>query len=73
MAERKKVSRKKLLKEPDEFITFSGRMFQFVMKHKTQLTYAVSIVVALIAVLSGYRFFKYFLFFETNKNFLNIS
>lgn len=57
MAKRKKVSRKKLLKEPDEFITFSGRMFQFVMEHKTQLTYAVSIVIALIAVLSGHRFF----------------
>jgi tetratricopeptide (TPR) repeat protein len=57
MAKRKKISRKKLLKEPDEFITFSGRMFQFTMEHKTQLTYAVSIVIALIVLLSGYRFF----------------
>lgn len=57
MAKKKKVSRKKLLKEPDEFISFSGRMFQFVIEHKTQLTYAVSLFAALIVVLAGYRFF----------------
>ena len=58
MAKRKKISRKKLLKEPDEFITTSGKMIQFAMEHKTQLTYAVGIVIALIVLIAGYRFFS---------------
>jgi hypothetical protein len=31
----KKVSRKKLLKEPDEFITFSGKLIQFGQTYRT--------------------------------------
>ena len=57
MAKKKKVSRKKLLKEPDEFITLSGKMIQFAMQHKTQLTYGVGIVIALVVLIAGYRFF----------------
>jgi len=58
MAKRKKVSRKKLLKEPDEFITTSGKIIQFAMQYKTQLSYAVGIVIALIVLVAGYRFFS---------------
>lgn len=54
---KKKITRKQLLKEPDEFITFSGKMIQLGMQYKTQLTYAVGIIVALMLVVSGYRFF----------------
>ncbi len=54
---KKKITRKQLLKEPDEFITFSGKMIQFGMQYKTQLTYAVGIIVALMLVVAGYRFF----------------
>jgi tetratricopeptide (TPR) repeat protein len=57
MAKKKKLSRKKLLKEPDEFITLSGRMIQFAMTHKTHITYGVGIVIALAAIIAGYRFF----------------
>jgi tetratricopeptide (TPR) repeat protein len=57
MAKRKKVSRKKLLKEPDEFITFSGKLIQFGMQNQKQITYAAGIVVALLVLLAGYRFF----------------
>jgi tetratricopeptide (TPR) repeat protein len=55
MAKKKKVSRKKLLKEPDEFITFSGKLIQFAMQNKTQITYAVGIVVALLVIIAGLR------------------
>ena len=58
MAKRKKVSRKKLLKEPDEFITFSGKLIQFGMQYKKEITYAVAGAVALIVLFAGYRFFS---------------
>ncbi len=58
MAKRKKVSRKKLLKEPDEFITFSGKLIQFGMQYKKEITYAVGGLVALIVLVAGYRFFS---------------
>ena len=58
MAKKKRVTRKQLLKEPDEFITFSGKLIQFGMRHKTRLTYVASILVALIVIVAGYRFFS---------------
>ena len=58
MAKRKKVSRKKLLKEPDEFITLSGKMIQFGMQYKKEIIYAVVGVVAIIVLIAGYRFFS---------------
>jgi tetratricopeptide (TPR) repeat protein len=58
MAKRKKVSRKKLLKEPDEFITFSGKLIQFGMQHQKQITYGIGILAALIVIVAGYRFFS---------------
>jgi tetratricopeptide (TPR) repeat protein len=58
MDKKKKISRKQLLKEPDEFITFSGKMFNFAVEHKTQLTYAGCLIVVLFLMISGYRFFS---------------
>lgn len=57
MAKTKRVTRKQLLKEPDEFITFSGRLIQFGMAHKTQLVYAAAGLVLLVAILTGVRVF----------------
>ena len=57
MAKRKKVSRKKLLKEPDEFITFSGKLIQFGMQYKKEITYAVGGLVALIVLVQATAFF----------------
>ena len=57
MAKKKKVSRKKLLKEPDEFITLSGKIIQFAMEYKTHFTYGIGILVALAVLIAGYRFF----------------
>jgi len=58
MAKRLKKTRKELLKEPDEFITISGKLIRFIVDHKNQLTYALGIIVALALIFSGYRFFS---------------
>jgi tetratricopeptide (TPR) repeat protein len=56
----KKKSRKQLLNEPDEFITFSSKLLRFVMEHKIQISSAIGVVLVLTALLSGY-------FYSLNK------
>jgi len=58
MAKKIKKTRKELLKEPDEFITFSGKIIGFFIDHKNQITYALGVIVALALIFSGYRFFS---------------
>jgi tetratricopeptide (TPR) repeat protein len=58
MARKKKITRKQLLKEPDEFMTLTGKLIQFAGTHKTQITYAVIAIVALALTVSAYRFFS---------------
>ena len=58
MAKKPKKTRKELLKEPDEFITLSGKLIGFAVDHKTQISYAVAVIVVLALILSGYRFFS---------------
>jgi tetratricopeptide (TPR) repeat protein len=58
MAKKPKKTRKELLKEPDEFITISGKIIGFIAEHKNQLTYALGVIVALALIFSGYRFFS---------------
>lgn len=58
MAKKPKKTRKELLKEPDEFITISGKLIGFIVEHKNQITYALGIIVALALIFSGYRFFS---------------
>jgi len=56
----KKVSRKKLLNEPDEFITTTGRVIQYVRENQRRLTIYAIIVVAVIAVgFLGYSYFRW--------------
>jgi tetratricopeptide (TPR) repeat protein len=54
----KKVTRKQLLKEPDEFITFSARLFQFAIKYKMQLLAGVGMLCAVLVLLSGLVYFS---------------
>jgi len=58
MAKKRKKTRKELLKEPDEFMTLTGKMIQFVTDHKTQITVGLGIVLALAVVFSAVRFFS---------------
>lgn len=59
MAIKRKI-RKELLNEPDEFITFSTKLFAFVMAHKIQISSAIGVVFVLTALISGY-------FYSLNK------
>jgi len=58
MAKKTKKTRKELLKEPDEFITLSGKLIGFAVDHKNHLTYALGIIVALALIISAVRFFS---------------
>ncbi|MCA1959666.1 MAG: tetratricopeptide repeat protein [Desulfomonile sp.] len=54
----KKVTRKELLKEPDEFITLSGRALQFARENPRTVTgICIAVVVAIVgaAVIYGYQ------------------
>ena len=58
MAKKVKKTRKELLKEPDEFITLTGKLIRFATDHKTKLTYGLGIILALTIIISGMRFFS---------------
>jgi tetratricopeptide (TPR) repeat protein len=53
----KKKTRKQLLKEPDEFITFTGKAITFVTEYQKQITYILCGIVAIALIFFGYRFF----------------
>jgi len=52
----KKITRKQLLKEPDEFMTFSGRLMDFLVQNKTSLLIGLFSVFAVIIIVSGIRY-----------------
>lgn len=49
----KKISRKKLLKEPDEFISTTGKFIQFLKGHRRQFTLYGAVALAVMAVIFG--------------------
>ncbi len=53
---KKRVTRKQLLKEPDEFLTFSRKLFNFCVEHANYLMIGFGAVVALILLISGMRY-----------------
>jgi len=56
MAKTKKT-RKQLLKEPDEFITFTAKAISFVTGHQKQISFMLCAIVAIALIFFGYRFF----------------
>ncbi|MGW8188259.1 MAG: tetratricopeptide repeat protein, partial [Desulfobacterales bacterium] len=44
------------LKEPDEFLTLSARLFQFVVKHKFQMLAVLGGVILIVLAVSGWRY-----------------
>ena len=54
---KKKKTRKQLLKEPDEFITFTGKAISFVSGYQKQISYTLCTIVAVALIFFGYRFF----------------
>jgi tetratricopeptide (TPR) repeat protein len=52
----KKISRKKLLKEPDEFITFTGKIIRQIIAYQKQIFIVIGVVVAMFLILSLTRY-----------------
>ena len=58
MAKKKKISRKELLSQQDEFLTYSARLLQYVLRHKKRLAVALGVVLAAAIAVSGFQFFS---------------
>lgn len=54
----KKATRKQLLKEPDEFITFTARLFQFAVKFKFQILTGIGAGCVVLILASGFLYFS---------------
>lgn len=73
-AQAQKKSRKELLKKPDEFITFTGKLIRFFADYQKQISYSLCAIVAVALVMLGYQFFakrseaKAFSMFEKARN-----
>jgi len=56
----KKISRKQLLKEPDEFITTTGKVIRFFQENRRQVTlYGIIVLAVLAAGVLGYSYFHW--------------
>ncbi len=58
MAKKKKISRKKLLKEPDEFISVSSKILNYLVKHKVVFISAVGVIFGTILIITGVFYFS---------------
>ena len=57
---KKKITRKQLLKEPDEFLTLSGKAFNYARTHGKQLQYlGIALGVFALLLLGGYFYYGY--------------
>jgi outer membrane protein assembly factor BamD (BamD/ComL family) len=57
---RKKITRKQLLKEPDEFLTLSGKAFNYARIHIKQLQYlGIALGAFVLLFIGGYTYYKY--------------
>ena len=54
----KKKTRKQLLKEPDEFLTFSQSLVRYVLEHKAQIAAGLGILFVIVIVVSGVLYFS---------------
>lgn len=54
----KKKTRKQLLKEPDEFLTFSQGLVRYVLEHKAQIAAGLGVLFAIVIVVSGVLYFS---------------
>ncbi len=55
---KKGLTRKQLLKEPDEFITLTGKMIGWSRRHTRQLVYGACAALGIIVVLVGYSYYQ---------------
>lgn len=57
MAKAKKPTRKELLKEPDEFLTFSRRMILFSVAHKKPILYGIAVFFGILIAVAGGQYY----------------
>ncbi|MEW6260672.1 MAG: tetratricopeptide repeat protein [Thermodesulfobacteriota bacterium] len=50
-----KISRKQLLKEPDEFLTFSARLLQWIAAYRLQALIGLAVILGIGVLISGYQ------------------
>lgn len=55
---KKRVTRKQLLREPDEFMTFTGKLVRFGRQYHKQLTYAICAFFMVVIALVTVRYFS---------------
>jgi predicted negative regulator of RcsB-dependent stress response len=55
---KKKFSRKELVKEPDEFITFTGQAIRWARENARLLTYGACLFFGVIVLVSAYRLYS---------------
>ena len=55
---KKRITRKQLLKEPDEFITSTGKLIRFATQYKTHISVSVGALFVLLIVISGMRYYS---------------
>ncbi|MBW1739830.1 MAG: tetratricopeptide repeat protein [Deltaproteobacteria bacterium] len=58
MAKKKRVTRKQLLKEPDEFLTVSARAIQFVASNQRSVFVTLIGVIVVALAFAGFRYFS---------------
>ncbi len=58
MAKKKKITRKQLLNEPDEFITFSSKLLKLIMDYKNHITVALCVIFSILIVFTAWRYFS---------------
>lgn len=58
MAAKTKLTRKELLKKPDDFLTFSGRMIVLAREHTRQLAYMGIIIAVAVIIYLGFNTYK---------------
>jgi tetratricopeptide (TPR) repeat protein len=59
MAKAKKVSRKELLKEPDEFLTFSRKLLNYIMANKKPLIGIAAGILLLLVIVAAVQYIGY--------------
>ncbi|MCG6911122.1 MAG: tetratricopeptide repeat protein [Deltaproteobacteria bacterium] len=55
---KKRVTRKQLLREPDEFITFTGHLIRFGRRYQKEIIYATCAFFILVIALVAFRYFS---------------
>jgi len=57
MARKKRVTRKQLLKEPDEFMTTTGKLIRIVQTYQKRILYTIGAMVLVLLVGVGVRYY----------------